>query len=78
MCLANLNLSTLDPVADAPAVADGLRDAASLCHADQAALAARLLFAAAVIDGLLARLRAAEFAARTNAETIHSMQRAAR
>lgn len=52
MCLASI---TVNPLADAPGVSAGLRDAASLCREDQAALAARLLIAAAVIDGLLAR-----------------------
>lgn len=54
-CLANININAMDPLSDAPAVAAGLRDAAALCREDQAALAARMLLAAAVIDGLLAR-----------------------
>jgi hypothetical protein len=56
-CLASINVNAMDPVSDAPAVAAGLRDAAALCREDQAGLAARLLIAAAVIDGLLARLK---------------------
>lgn len=75
MCLADINLSAIDPVADGPAVADGLIQDASACRADQAALSARLLIAATVIEQLLSRLQTSEFAARTNAETIQSMRR---
>lgn len=46
---------TVDPLADGPGVAAGLRDTAALCHPDQAALAARMLIAAHVIEVLHAR-----------------------
>ncbi|HEX7113658.1 MAG TPA: hypothetical protein VF193_00865 [Steroidobacter sp.] len=72
----NLDLSALDPVRDGPTVAQGLRDAAAICPPGQAALAARLLTGAAVIEGLLTLYHAVDFAARTNLETITAMQRA--
>ena len=58
MCLSDLNLSQINPVTDAAATSRGLKEAAAICRPDQAALAARLLIAAAVIDGLLARVLA--------------------
>lgn len=78
MCLANININSIDPVADGPAVADGLIEAASLCSHDQPALSARLLIAAAAIEQLLSRLQAADFAARINHDTILGMQEARR
>lgn len=66
---------------DSYAVAQGLRDAAAVCPSTQAALAERLKLGASVIESLLVergqlleRLRLAEFAARTNRETIARMQ----
>lgn len=52
MCIASI---TVDPIADAPGVAAGLRDTAAVCRQDQAALAARMLMAAFVIEELHAR-----------------------
>lgn len=70
-----MDLAALDPVREGPAVAQGLRDAASICQPCQAALATRMRLAAAVIDALIARLETARFAASINRETIVSMQR---
>lgn len=56
MCLATF---TVDPIADGPSVAAGLRNTAAVCSAEQAALAARMLIAAYVIEALHARCIAA-------------------
>lgn len=60
MCLASMTPPRVDPITDANATAQGLRDTAALCGEEQAALAARLLVAAEVIDGLLDALAHAE------------------
>ena len=78
MCLASLDLSRINAVKDGPAVSQGLKDTAALCRADQSAIAARFLTAAAVIDGLLAAVAASDFVARLNQDTIIGMQRGAR
>lgn len=43
---------TVDPLADAPGTAAGLRDTAAVCSVEQVALAARMLIAAHVIEVL--------------------------